>query len=95
MINLINSAIKKEENTKYSFFLSGDLLQMSTQKTFLLNKGFDVKQNNVYPCLKPTDVKKALGLIWEFKIDGWWNYEEKYIEFGISTKEELNNYWKK
>ena len=71
------------------FLLNGDLNQMSTQRTFLLSRGFEVLQNNVYPSIKQDDVKRALTLIWEQNIVGWWNYREKLEELGICTKEEF------
>ena len=80
-----------EKNKEYSFFLDGDLCQMSTQKKFLLSHGFDIKQNDVYPCLKPTDRKKALKLIWEQKCEGWWHYQKDYAELEICTEEEFKN----
>ncbi len=95
MYNLINSAANNESNKSHTFFIDGDLLQMSEQKRFLQSRGFNVQQNNVYPCLRQEDVERALKLIWENRVEGWWHYEEKYVELGICTKEEfwarLNN----
>jgi hypothetical protein len=70
MENLLNSAIAGGRNEQYSFYLSGDLCQMSNQRTFLNNHGITTKQNDVYPCLKPSDVEQAMKLIWEHKCDG-------------------------
>lgn len=92
MIDLFNSAIKNERNEEYSFFLSGDLSQMSNQRSFLSKHGFSIKQNNVYPCLRQKDIKNALTLIWQYKSDGWWHYCDDYIKHNICTKEEFNNY---
>jgi hypothetical protein len=89
MLDLLNSAANDERNKDYTFFLSGDLSQMSTQRSFLSSRGFDLKQNNVYPCLKEEDVEKALKLIWEQRVEGWWHYEDRYVKHGICTKEEF------
>ncbi len=87
--DLIESAARNENaNSDYTFFLDGDLCQMSNQKDFLRKKGFSVDQRNVYPVLKEEDVKKALELIWSTKTDGWWHYKGKYVELGICTAEE-------
>lgn len=85
--DLLISGCNDDTNKGYDFFMRGDLCQMSTQKQFLIAKGFDVKQNNVYPCIKKHDVKMALQLIWQNKVEGWWHYEDKYVEFKICTKE--------
>lgn len=89
MLELFQSAANNETNQTHSFFLDGDLSQMSIQRNFLQARGFDVKQNNVYPCLKEEDVEKALKLIWDNRVEGWWHYQEKYAELKICTKEEF------
>lgn len=91
MIDLLTSAVNNESNKEYTFSLNGDLCQMSAQRTFLNNRGIVTKQNNVYPCVRECDIKQALELIWKFKVEGWWHYEEKYIEFGICSKDEFRN----
>jgi hypothetical protein len=91
MFNLLSSAINNESNKDYSFFLRGDLCQMTTQRSFLSNRGFDLKQNNVYPCLKQCDVKNALTAIWTYKPEGWWHYVDEYVEYDICTKEDFLN----
>lgn len=83
MLDLIEAAINDENNQEYSFYLEGDLSQMSTQKNFLQKEGFSTKQNNVYPCLQQKDVKPALELIWKHRVEGWWHYKKKYVELGI------------
>lgn len=89
MIDLLESAAKDETNRTHSFFMKGDLSQMSIQRNFLSSRGFDVKQNNVYPCLKEEDVEKALKLIWEQSVEGWWHYEDLYIKHNICSKEQF------
>lgn len=87
--DLLWAASNKETNPEYDFFLQGDLKQMAEQKSQLEIWKFDIKQNDVYPCLKKADAKRALELILNFRIDGWWNYENKYIEYGFLTEREF------
>ena len=91
MIELFKAAKDDEKNLGYTFFLNGDLSQMSNQRSFLSSKGISLKQNNVYPCLRDIDVKKALTLIWENRVDGWWHYKERYVQHEICTEEQFNN----
>lgn len=95
MFDLLNSAIKKERNDNYSFFLRGDLCQMATQRNFLSHRGFNLKQNDVYPCLKECDVERALKEIYLNKVEGWWHYDDEYVKYNICTKEEFLNKLKK
>ena len=89
VLDLLNSSKTAKASEEYTFFLSGDLNQMSTQKSFLIRQGFDVGQTNVYPVLKPNDVTKALKLIYENKIEGWWQYSKECISRGICTTVEF------
>jgi len=92
MYDLLNSAINEEKNKEFTFFLSGDLCQMSSQRTFLNSRGIQTKQNNVYPCVRQSDVSKALRLIWESKTDGWWHYRDSYVFHSICTDDEFMAY---
>jgi hypothetical protein len=92
MYNLLESAIKDEHNKEFTFFLQGDLCQMSSQRSFLNSRGVETKQNNVYPCVRSCDISKALGLIWESKTEGWWHYMDEYIQHSICTKDEYIAY---
>lgn len=76
---------------EYTFFLSGDLNQMSIQKSFLISQGFDVGQTNVYPVLKHCDVTAALKLIYDKKIEGWWQYSKECIKRNICTTAEFTH----
>ena len=73
----------------FDFFLDGDLNQMRQQREFLDRNGIETRQNNVYPCLRASDVKEALTLIWNNRVPGWWHYEKHYVENNICTKEEF------
>lgn len=72
-----------------SLTIRGDLVQMGTQDLFLRQRGITLKHSNIYPIVEEVDVKKVLTMIWVNKVDGWWHYEEEYIEHGIITKEQF------
>lgn len=82
----------KTAKEKFSFFLQGDLNQMAAQRIFLASREIPTQQQNVYPCLKPSDVRKALALIYMFKTAGWWHYQTQYVELGICTVEEFKKH---
>jgi len=84
------AADKATASKEYTFYLSGDLSQMSSQKSFLRNHGFDVSQSDVYPVLKEEDVPQALGLIYKYRIEGWWHYKERYVKHSICTAAEFD-----
>ncbi len=68
----------------YNFTLNGDLSQMATQKVFLVKNGFDVGQLDVYPALKTEEeYLRAIKLIFEHRIEGWWNYKDDCKEIKI------------
>jgi hypothetical protein len=92
VLSLLGHAINKEQSSsEYTFYLNGDLCQMSEQKIFLVDRGFDVGQSNVYPILKQEDVPAALKLIYDINIPGWWNYLEEYKKYKICSEKEFNN----
>jgi len=80
---------RKTRRVRHTFYLSGDLSQMSAQGRFLRGRGFSVEQNNVYPCVTPEDKQAALQAIWDARCDGWWHYQREYVELGICTAEEF------
>jgi hypothetical protein len=88
VFNLLKSAGSKCSE-EFTFYLSGDLDQMSKQKDFLAQSGFEVSQSDVYPVLKEADKKRALELIYKHRVPGWWHYDKEYYAFGICTKEEF------
>jgi len=90
VFDLLATSASSKASEDYKFYLSGDLCQMSSQKEFLRNRGFNVAQSNVYPVLKNEDAPAALKAIFECKIEGWWHYKEKYIELKICTSEEFD-----
>lgn len=88
-LNMLQQALRDETHKDHSVYLRGDLCQMSAQANFLTSHGVDVKFNNVYPCVKPCDEEKTFKLLWKFKLEGWWHYDNQYIELSICTKEEF------
>lgn len=91
MLKLISAAIDNKRDAGHKYLLDGDLEQMSMQKRFLQDNGFEVGQVNCYPALKTEEeFKKALLLFWEKRIKGWWNYEKSLIKYGVCTQEEFN-----
>jgi len=85
--SLIGAAAGGARSPEYTFYLDGDLCQMSAQKRLLQSRGFAVGQNDVYPCLKQEDVEAALRVIWSTRCEGWWHYQKKYAELGICDAE--------
>lgn len=85
---LLTAAISNEKNVEFTFYIEGDLCQMSSQRSFLNGRGIQTKQNNVYPCVRECDKVKALTLIWENHVEGWWHYKESYVKHNICTAEE-------
>jgi len=90
--DLLMSAVNKVEVSKkeFNFYLQGDLCQMGLQKSFLLEHDFIVEQSDVYPVLNEADVPKALTLLFENKIEGWWHYKKELSELGITSEEPSN-----
>lgn len=89
MEDLLKSAINNTMCENHMFLLNGDINQMSIQKQFLQSHGFDVKHNNVYPTLRKSDVKRALELIFEKRVAGWWHYDIYYTGYGICNSNEF------
>lgn len=72
-------------------YLNGDLNQMSDQRKFLMNQGFSIGQEDVYPTLGEVDAKAALTKLWEYKVSGWWNYHSLLLQKGICTESEFKS----
>lgn len=74
---------------KYS--LQGDLCQMLAQKKAMDLYGVPYIMQDVYPTIEgDNDYKRALIIIWDDRIEGWWHYKEEYVRFGICSEEEFN-----
>jgi len=89
VFNLLATANKAEASDEYTFYLSGDLSQMAEQDSFLKSQGFSLGRSDVYPLLKECDVPRALNLIYECKVTGWWNYKDRYVKYNICTVDEF------
>jgi len=88
VMSLIASAGTKQEGFK--FLLNGDLNQMAIQRDFLREQGFSVGQVDVYPALQAQEeYDKAITLIWQRHIAGWWHYKLRLVELGVCTAEEF------
>ena len=69
----------------------GDLHQMSVQSRFLRGQGMTIGHVDVYPSVRTEEEKvQALRLLWEHKVEGWWNLEHDFIRAGICTQEEFD-----
>lgn len=75
----------------YRFYMDGDLHQMSVQEEFLRRHDFDVGRNNVYPCLRTQeDFDKAIKMIYDGEVEGWWHYDRRLIEINHCTQEQFS-----
>jgi len=92
VLALLGSAVSGRRDEDYKFYLEGDLSQMSAQDSFLRDRGFDVGRSDVYPVLRTEkEFSRAVRLIWEHKVEGWWHYRERLIEDGVCTGEEFDS----
>lgn len=86
------TALSGRHDDRAYYMFSGDLSQMGTIEEFLRVRGFPVVKSDVYPGFQKEDLAeyvRALRLIYETKIDGWWNQERALIEHHICTREEF------
>jgi hypothetical protein len=71
---------------------SGDLNQMMDQKLFLQNRGFDVRNSDVYPAVRShEDAKRALAAMWKARVSGWWNMESMFLRYSVCTAAEFES----
>lgn len=74
------------------FCFRGDLCQMADQERELRRQGFAVGNSDVYPVVNSEEeYKKALQFIWDRKINGWWNYKDDLVKYGICDAEEFTS----
>lgn len=70
-------------------FLDGDCSQLGQIAEFLEENGFDLGWQDVHPALKTKDeFKRSLGLIYEYKVAGWYRYKTDLIKYEICTEEQ-------
>ncbi|WP_050809957.1 hypothetical protein [Desulfosporosinus sp. OT] len=73
------------------FVLSGDLCQMADQERELRRRGFSLGNSDVYPTVNSEDEYiDALRFIWNRRVNGWWNYKDDYVKYGICSAEEFS-----
>ena len=72
-------------------FDRGDLRQIAAQMEFLRKHGFQIGSVNAFPAVRTEeDLKKGLTLIWNNKVDGWWNYKDRFSRYGICSDADFN-----
>ncbi len=69
--------------------LDGDLGQMGTMAHKLREAGLDIRHSDVYPVLQGDEIETGLRLLFERRIDGWWNQKREMVARGICTDEEF------
>ncbi len=95
MAGLVQNAINDPDGRRgrdegFRFLFDGDLHQMAVQGDFLRSRGFAVGSVNVYPAVRTEEeFKSALLAIWQAKVEGWWQHQQKYSEYGICTPDEF------
>lgn len=88
VMGLMMKAVLGARAPEYTFSFNGDLNCMGIQAQFLKLKGFDIAFNDVYPCVKTEDeFKRAIKLIFDNDVEGWWNYREKILKYGICDEQ--------
>lgn len=81
----------RDDNRAYYHFY-GDLGQLGTIEMFLRSNGFKVVKNDVSPGFERHDKEtyiRALRLVFECRVEGWWMQKTDLIENGICTEEEF------
>jgi hypothetical protein len=86
---LLSSAGTSNPDIRHT--LDGDLEQMWTQERFLLEQGMKPERNDVYPGFRTKEeYERAIRLIWENRVMGWWRYEKDLVAAGICTQAEFD-----
>jgi hypothetical protein len=78
---------------EYKYLLNqGDLRQMANHEKFLRQRGFNLGHVDVFPALATEEEYVcALRAIYNSCIDGWWNYQDQCVRYGICTDDEFRN----
>jgi hypothetical protein len=68
----------------------GDLKQLSAQRRHLEICGFEIESIDVFSAVS-TEAEKiqAIRSFYNLSVDGWWNYQDELIQYGICTQEEF------
>lgn len=68
----------------------GDLHQLGVQSLFLRQNGFDIEQVDVFSAVETEDeYNMAIAMFYQSRVEGWWNYKEELIKYGICTEDEF------
>ncbi len=74
--------------------LKGDSVEMGIQSEFLALRGYDLDVNEGTPSVKDSSYPQSLKLMYLYDIEGWWNYKDELIAYGICTEEQFNERFK-
>lgn len=68
----------------------GDLCQLSDQRRFLEQRGFDIERVDVYSGVETEqEYVSAIRALYQSCVNGWWNYRDDLIKHGVCTIEEF------
>jgi len=71
-------------------FLKGDQYQIAEQVKFLKGVGIGVTcASGCYVLAREKEARRALSLIWEMEIPGFWHYREELLQLRICREEEF------
>lgn len=90
VIDLLVAAVGNRADQGFDCLLNeGDLGQMAAQKRFLLDRGFEVGQQDAFPALRAVDFPRALQLLFTHRVEGWWNLERAFVENQVCTADQF------
>ena len=71
------------------FSMQGDLNQMGIQRSVLSKCGVPVNTSEGIPYMFESEevFVKAMQIMWDNSVEGWWNYREYLINANICTKQ--------
>lgn len=75
------------------YTLQGDLAQITKQENFLKKARIPFISEPGFPgqLNDEEQFKIALRQFYRRKVEGWWNYKEELIKYGICTEEQYMN----
>lgn len=89
----VGHALSGMEDTRAYYHFFGDLNQLGQIYKALLEAGFPVVKNNVYPGF-PKDQEdiyiQALDYVFKNRVTGWWNQRAQLLVYQICTKDEFD-----
>lgn len=87
---LVSLAARGDSRAYYTF--DGDLQQMGTIYVVLLNAGFPVVHQDVYPGFardKEDEYVRALRFLFIHRVPGWWNQRRDLVAYKIIDEQEF------